>query len=166
MLGSLKERLFGSGHMPERVATRIRETQEESEILIGWVQLVGVVFFGVVYAIAPKTFDADVMFAPVPWALSFYLAFTLIRLFLAYRRRLPGWMIVASVVVDMSVLMVTIWSFHLQYEQPPGFSLKAPTLLYIFILIALRTLRFEPRYVVLAGAAAVTGGSASTSPSR
>ena len=97
------------------------------------------------------------MFAPVPWALGFYLGFTLIRLFLALRRRLPDWMIVASVVVDMSVLLITIWSFHLQYEQPPGFSLKAPTLLYVFILIALRTLRFEPRYVVLAGAAAVTG---------
>ncbi len=159
MPGSLKEWLFGAGggRMPERVAARIRETQDESEVLIGWVQLVGVVFFGIVYTIAPKTFDADAMFAPVPWALGFYLGFTLIRLFLALRRRLPDWMIVASVVVDMSVLLITIWSFHLQYEQPPGFSLKAPTLLYVFILIALRTLRFEPRYVVLAGAAAVTG---------
>ncbi len=159
MLGSLKEKLFGAGggQMPERVAARIREFQDESEVLIGWVQLVGVFFFGIVYTIAPKTFDADVMFAPVPWALGFYLAFTLIRLFLAYRRRLPAWMIVASVIIDMTVLLVTIWSFHLQYEQPPGFSLKAPTLLYIFILIALRTLRFEARYVILAGTAAVTG---------
>ncbi len=50
MFGSLKERLFGNagGQMPERVAARIRETQEESEVVIGWVQLVGVVFFGIV----------------------------------------------------------------------------------------------------------------------
>ena len=82
MPGSLKEWLFGAGggRMPERVAARIRETQDESEVLIGWVQLVGVVFFGIVYTIAPKTFDADAMFAPVPWALGFYLGFTLIRL--------------------------------------------------------------------------------------
>jgi adenylate cyclase len=53
--------------------------------------------------------------------------------------------------------MVTIWSFHLQYSQPPGLYLKAPTLLYVFIIIALRALRFEPRWVVLAGATACLG---------
>ncbi len=160
MLSGLKRRLFGAeatARMPERVAANIRQEQERSEILIGWVQLAGVVMFAVVYTIAPKTFDPEKTFAPVPWALGFYFAFTLVRLFLAFRRRLPSWMIVLSVVVDMTVLLVTIWSFHLQYMQPPGFSLKAPTLLYIFILIALRTLRFEARYVVLAGAVAVLG---------
>lgn len=34
-----------------------------------------------------------------------------------------------SVVVDIIVLMVTIGSFHIQYEQVPAFYLKAPTLL-------------------------------------
>ena len=160
MLNRLRQRLFGApttGRIPERVAAQIRQEQEESEILIGWVQLGGVGFFAFVYTLAPKTFDADVMFAPVPWALAFYFAFTLVRLVLAHRRRLPNWMIALSVIVDMAVLLITIWSFHLQYEQPPGFSLKAPTLLYIFILIALRTLRFEARYVVLAGAVAALG---------
>ncbi len=160
MLTRLKRRLFGGetgARMPERIAAQIRREQEDSEVLIGWAQLAGVTFFAIVYTIVPKTFDPDVMFAPVPWALGFYFCFTLVRLFLAHRRRLPDWMIVLSVIVDMAVLLVTIWSFHLQYEQPPGFSLKAPTLLYIFILIALRTLRFEARYVVLAGAAAAIG---------
>ncbi len=160
MLSRLRQRLFGaptSGHLPERVKAQIRHAQEESEILIGWVQLAGVGFFAFVYTLAPKTFDPDAMFAPVPWALGFYFAFTLVRLALAHRRRLPDWMIMLSVIVDMAVLLLTIWSFHLQYEQPPGFSLKAPTLLYIFILIALRTLRFEARYVVLAGTAAALG---------
>jgi adenylate cyclase len=53
--------------------------------------------------------------------------------------------------------MLTIWSFHLQYDQPPGLYLKAPTLLYVFIIIALRALRFEPRWVLLTGAAAMVG---------
>lgn len=160
MLRDLKELLFGiadEAALPERIKDHIRRAQEESEILIGWVQLAGVLFFAVVYAIVPKTFDSEVMFAPVPWALSFYSVFTLIRLYLAFRRRLPNWMIALSVVIDMTVLLVTIWSFHLQYDQPPGLSLKAPTLLYIFILIALRTLRFEARYVLFAGATAAIG---------
>ena len=60
-------------------------------------------------------------------------------------------------VVDVSVLMVTIWSFHLQYQEPPAMYLKAPTLMYAFILIALRMLRFEPWLVLLAGLAASAG---------
>lgn len=160
MMYDLKELLFGiagEDALPARVKAHIRRAQEESEVLIGWVQLAGVLFFALVYAIAPKTFDSDVMFAPVPRALAFYFVFTLIRLFLAHRRILPNWMIALSVVIDMTVLLVTIWSFHLQYNQPPGLSLKAPTLLYIFILIALRTLRFEARYVLFAGLSAAVG---------
>jgi adenylate cyclase len=60
-------------------------------------------------------------------------------------------------VVDVAVLMVTIWTFHLQYREPPPLYLKAPTMLYAFILIALRTLRFEPWLVLLAGIAAALG---------
>jgi adenylate cyclase len=55
------------------------------------------------------------------------------------------------------MLMVTIWSFHLQYQAPAALYLKAPTLMYAFILIALRTLRFEPGFVLLAGMTASIG---------
>src|SRR5258705_5734573 len=41
--------------------------------------------------------------------------------------------------------------------QPPSFYLKAPTVLYIFIFIALRTLNFDARKVVTAGLVAVIG---------
>lgn len=160
MLRTLKHWLVGGDSgmaMPARVAEQIKREQEDSEILIGWMQLAGVTFFAVVYTIAPKTFDADVMFAPVPWALGLYFLFTVVRLILAHGRRLPPWMVTLSVIIDMVGLLVTIWSFHLQYGQEPGFSLKAPTLLYIFILIALRTLRFDARYVILAGASAMAG---------
>ena len=160
MFRALKQWLVGGDGdlpMPARVAGQIEREQEASEILIGWMQLAGVTFFAVVYTIAPKTFDPDVVFAPVPWALGAYFLFTVVRLTLAYGRRLPPWMVTLSVIIDMAGLLLTIWSFHLQYEQEPGFSLKAPTLLYIFILIALRTLRFDARYVVLAGASAMAG---------
>ncbi|HEX6111082.1 MAG TPA: adenylate/guanylate cyclase domain-containing protein, partial [Geminicoccaceae bacterium] len=86
-----------------------------------------------------------------------YAGFTLVRLWLAWQRRLRAWFLALSVVVDIGVLMVTIWSFHLQYQEPPPIYLKAPTMLYAFILIALRTLRFEPWLVLLAGTAAAAG---------
>ncbi len=69
MLSALKKRLIGAEptvRMPERVAANIREEQERGEILIGWVQLAGVLMFALVYSIAPKTFDPEKSFAPVP----------------------------------------------------------------------------------------------------
>jgi len=152
--------LFGRGHeaqLPERVRRAIARQQDQSEILIGWAQLAVVATFGVLYTLAPKTFTAEAEFAPVPWALGGYLAFTVVRLALAYRRALPRWYLGLSVIIDMLLLLGLIWSFHLQYMQPAAFYLKAPTLLYVFIFIALRALRFEARYVLLAGLVGALG---------
>ena len=149
--------LAPSAVLPERVRAAITAEQQQSEILIGWVQMVTVVTFTALYTLAPKTFGADAPFAPVPWALGAYFSFTVLRLALSYRVRLPGWFLALSVVVDMALLLVTIWSFHLQYAQAPAFYLKAPTLLYVFIFIALRALSFEAAYVMLAGSVAATG---------
>ncbi|MFQ5984167.1 MAG: adenylate/guanylate cyclase domain-containing protein [Alphaproteobacteria bacterium] len=160
VLAGLKRLVFGEAParvLAERVQGAIAREQEDSEILVGWFQISGVTFFAILYAVSRKTFPEDAVIEPVPWTLGFYFVFTLVRLGLAYRRRLPEWFVALSVIVDMAVLLLTIWSFHIQYEQPAGFSLKAPTLLYIFILIALRALRFDARYVVLAGAAAAAG---------
>ncbi len=143
--------------LPERLLNSIRDQQERSEVLISIIQLVIVSIFGLLYAIAPKTFSQDADFAPVPWVLSLYLVFSLIRFYLAVNRRLPDWMLYLSSVVDIALLMGLIWSFHLQYEQPPSFYLKAPTLLYLFIFIAIRALHFDPRFVISTGVSAALG---------
>jgi adenylate cyclase len=142
--------------LPERVRRSIARQQAQSEQLISWVQLLLVVIFATLYAIAPKT-GAHAPFQPVPWALGLYFAFTVMRLLFSLRRALPEWILMISLVMDMGLLMVLIWSFHIQYMQPPSFYLKAPTLIYVFIFIALRALRFDPRHIILAGLAAVAG---------
>ena len=143
--------------IPERVQRALAQEQEASEILVSLIQLVAIGLFALVYTIAPKAFPPEVPFEPVPWTLGAYAAFTLLRLWLAWRRRLPGWFLALSVIVDVTVLMVTIWSFHLQYQEPAPIYLKATTLMYVFILIALRTLRFEPGLVLLAGTTGAVG---------
>ena len=143
--------------LPDRVARAIRQQEEQSEILICWVQLSAVVFFAGFYALSPKGFFSKVSFEPVPWMLGIYAVFTLARLAMAYRGLLRDWFLNISVVVDIAILMITIWSFHMQYNQPPTLYLKAPTLLYVFVIIALRALRFEPRWVILAGVSGAIG---------
>ena len=151
--------IFGErlqSHLPERVRESIAKQQCDSEKLISWVQLLLVVTFGILYTLAPSS-APEAGFQPVPWILSAYFIFTMVRLIGAHRGQLPDWLLMASVVMDMVLLMVLIWSFHIQYMQPASFYLKAPTMIYVFIFIALRALRFEPRFIILSGAAAGVG---------
>ncbi|MGH6886461.1 MAG: adenylate/guanylate cyclase domain-containing protein, partial [Geminicoccales bacterium] len=143
--------------LPERVRQAIRSQEDATERLIGWIQLAVILTFATLYAISPKTAPMEQPFHPVPWVIGAYFLFTLIRLALAYRTSLPGWFLLLSIVIDMALLFGLIWSFHLTYQQPASFYLKAPTLLYVFIFIALRALRFEARFVFAAGVIAALG---------
>ncbi len=153
--------IFGKGggglNIPVRVQATILHQQDASERLIAWVQFGVVVIFGTLYAISPKTSTVDPWLTPVGIALGVYFAFSVFRVWLSYQVRLPGWFLALSVIADLTLLMTMIWSFHIQYDQPASFYLKAPTLLYVFIFIALRALRFEARYVIIAGLAAAVG---------
>jgi adenylate cyclase len=159
--GRIRSFVFGPplpARLPERVQATIRQDQDQTEILLSLLQLIAVASFAALYTLTPKAFDPQaVPFEPVPVTLAVYAGFTLVRLWLAWQRRLRAWFLALSVVVDITVLMVTIWSFYLQYQEPPPIYLKAPTMLYAFILIALRTLRFEPWLVMLAGTTAAAG---------
>jgi len=139
-----------------RVQALVSRHEVESERLIGWAQLGVVLFFGVLWAVAPRPADAT-LFQPVPIALGFYLVFTTIRLVLSHVTVLPGWMLFVSIVVDVGMLLGLIWSFHIQYGQPAAFYLKIPTFTYIFVFIALRALRFDARFVLATGILAAVG---------
>ena len=143
--------------LPEKVRIAINEQQDSSERLIGWIQISILFVFTILYMLAPNTLPSGAAFEPVPYFLSAYFVFTCIRLYLSYKISLPTWILVLSVLVDMALLMGLIWSFHLQYMQPASFYLKSPTLLYIFIFIALRALRFEPGFVLISGLVGASG---------
>ncbi len=134
----------------------VRRQEESSERLIGWVQLALVVLFGTLYSIAPRPADAMEL-EPVPIFLSAYFLFTVARLALTYRGFMPGWLLVASMLADVAMLMGLIWSFHIQYHEPASFYLKVPTFTYIFIFIALRAMRFDHRFILSIGLFAAIG---------
>jgi len=157
----LRDWLFeGSGaqQLPERVRDTIRRQQERSEILIGWAQLVIVAVLGIAYestSMATGVVQEEYSFETQVFLL--YGLFALARLALAYRRALPEWLLYVSVVADMFLLMGLIYSFHYKYAQPAVFYLKVPTLLFVFLFIALRALRFEARFVLFTGLTAIAG---------
>jgi len=146
-----------SGRLPERVVSSIVVRQNAGERMVGWFQLSFLILFGFLYAVAPKAVSAEKTYEILPWFLLVYFLLTVIRLIVAYRSRIPEPLLYVSVIVDIGLLLGMIWTLHIQYQQPPSFYLKAPTLLYVFIFIALRALRFEARYVIMAGIVASVG---------
>lgn len=142
--------------IPARVMAEIDRRETAAEQTISWAQLSIVGFFGILYWVAPRA-EGTAGQNFVPMTLAAYLAFTLFRVFLSYRIVLPGWYLMLSMVVDVGLLCGMIFSFHIQYHQPPAFYLKSPTMIYLFFFIALRALRFDPRYVLMSGLIAASG---------
>ena len=128
--------------LPERVVQAIARQEDSSEVLVKLIQLTVVAIWAVLYLASPKT-DLGTEFSPVPYALAGYLVLNLFGLMWATRRRLPDWAVYFSIFLDIAMLMVLIWSFHIQYRQPPSFYLKAPTLLYIFIFSARNAMKMK-----------------------
>ena len=146
--------------LAERIQLLIRAREEESERLIGWCQLALVLTLAALFFISPRPTDAGMnLIEPVPMALAAYALFTVLRLAVAYRGHMPWWLLVASILIDIALLMTLIWSFHIEYGQPAAFSLKVPTFVYVFVFIALRGLRFDYRYVVFTGVTVAVGWS-------
>ncbi len=142
--------------LPDRVRLEIDRREATAERTIGWVQLGIVTFFALLYSLAPRA-EGGSGENFVPMALLIYFLFTVFRLILSYRITIPSWFLVVSMAVDVALLCGLIFSFHTQYGQPAAFYLKAPTMIYFFIFISLRALRFDPRYVLTSGLIAAVG---------
>jgi adenylate cyclase len=83
--------------------------------------------------------------------LSLFTILVLLRLWFAATYQLNNGILAFFVIAEMAVLMFTIWAFHLQFESQPSLYLKSTALFYVFIVLALRCLRFEPLWVLLSG---------------
>lgn len=142
--------------LPLRVRREVARQEAASERLIGLVQLGVICFFGLLYAFAPRA-EGSAGFNFVPVGFTIYLVFTLIRIYVSFKSVLPPWYLVLSITADVALLVGVIYSFHIQYAQHPTFYLKAPTIMYLFVFIALRALRFDPRYVILTGVTGAAG---------
>jgi len=142
--------------LPERVLSNLKERERSNEVLVRIIQLGIVVLFITLYSVSAKTGE-DAAFQPVPYVLGIYCVLSIIGLIWSIRSELPSFAVYFSIIIDFTILYSLIISFHYQYEQPPAFILNAPTLLYVFIFIALRALRLEWKYVAAAGFAAAIG---------
>jgi adenylate cyclase len=141
--------------LPSQVAAAVEEQENRGEILVKVVQLVIAGVWGLLYLIAPGDRNEDLII--VPFAIGIYLLLNGVGLVWATRRRLPDWSIYFSIVFDIALLYLVVWRIHALLGQPPAFYLNSPTIAFVFVFVSLRALRYQPRFVLVAGAAAAAG---------
>jgi adenylate cyclase len=137
--------------LPLRVKEEIEAQQNKSEILVSSVQLGVIVLFFIINFFTPATYSPNAPVNSASLGLSLFAILTLVRLWFATTNQLTPLFIGFSIIAEMMLLLFIIWTYYLQYETTETINLKNTHINYVYILIALRALRFEPKWVILSG---------------
>jgi adenylate cyclase len=152
--------LAGAG-VPQlpRVAEEIARSQRESEVWVGAAQIIVIALAAIAYICVPRGFSPDAPILALPLGLAAFAVLVALRAWYAFSGQLTRSVLAASVVAEMCVLLGILWGFAPQYETMLPIALKNALFVGIFVLIALRALRFEPVWVWLSGITAALGWS-------
>ncbi len=142
---------------PARVLAEIARSQRESEAWVGAAQIAVIAAAALAYALTPRGFSPDAPIAALPLGIVALILLVLLRAWFVYSDQLTRPVLAASVVAEMAVLVGMLWGFAPQYETTLAIALKNALFAAIFVLIALRALRFEAIWVWLSGLTAAIG---------
>ncbi|HEY2395515.1 MAG TPA: adenylate/guanylate cyclase domain-containing protein [Rudaea sp.] len=157
-LAALRSLVRGAGSaQPARVTEEIARSQRESEIWVSAAQVVVISAAALAYVFTPRGFSPDAPIAAVPLGIVALFLLIALRAWFAWSGQLGRPVLAASVVAEMLVLLAILWGFAPQYETTLPIALKNALFVSIFVLIALRALRFEPVWVWLSGLTAAIG---------
>ncbi len=160
VLATVRSLVRGAGNaQPARVTEEIACSQRESETWVGAAQIVVIGAAALAYAFTPRGFSPDAPIAALPLGIVALVLLVALRAWFVYSGQLTRSVLAASVVAEMAVLIATLWGFAPQYETTLAIALKNALFAAIFVLIALRALRFEPIWVWLSGLTAASGWS-------
>ncbi|HSE13889.1 MAG TPA: adenylate/guanylate cyclase domain-containing protein [Rudaea sp.] len=150
--------LFGtSTPQPQRVTEEIARSQRESETWVSGAQIAVIAAALLAYTFTPRGFSPDTPIAALPLGIVALILLIGLRAWFAFSGQLSRPVLAASVVAEMTVLLGLLWGFAPQYETTLAVALKNSLFVAIFVLIALRALRFEPIWVWLSGLTAALG---------
>ena len=95
-----------------------------------------------------------------PWVVGVLVALvvsSMLRAQLSRRPALPDRLLNVLNAADVTIFLLLIWSYQFAYEHPAGGVLKAPSISILFVLVALRALRFHPVPLIVTGCTAAVG---------
>ena len=95
-----------------------------------------------------------------PWVVGVLVALvasSVLRAQLSRSSTLPDRLLNVLNAADVAIFLALIWSYQFAYEHPAGGVLKAPSISILFVLVALRALRFHPIPLIVTGGTAAIG---------
>ena len=147
LLPRLRSRWGGGVAPPPGVSQEIARSQRESERWVAGAQVAVIVAAALAYTFTPRGFSPDAPIAALPLGIVALMLLIGLRAWFAWSGQLTRLVLAASVVAEMVVLLAMLWGFAPQYETTLPVALKNALFASIFVLIALRALRFEPVWV-------------------
>jgi len=157
MIEALRAAMAGRAKPPPRVQKEIARSQRESEAWVAGAQALVIAFAALAYVLAPRGFSPDAPIAALPLGMIALTLLLALRAWFAWSGQLSKTVLAASVIAEMTVLLGVLWGFASQYETTLPIALKNSLYAGVFVLIALRALRFEPIWVWLSGLTAGIG---------
>lgn len=145
--------------VPERIKQSFETQQHQSEFWIAGVQLITIISLLIIYYLAPTGFSDDAPVRSASLGLYLFIILIICRFWFTYTKQLSYPMLAISIVLEMAMLLFIIWVYHLQFEESPNINLKNTQISYVFVLICLRALRFDPFLILLSGLTAIIGWS-------
>lgn len=155
ILSKIKNIIIGNDlekDFPDYVKSAIAKQQVESEKLVSWAWLI--IISVVCFLVPPLKYVTH--HTLVYFVLIVYLVFAILRIiFIYYYKFVSEWFFIILAIFDVLILFSLVWSIHYVYNMPPSIYLKVPFIAYIYVLLALRVLRFDPKYVLMVGITAI-----------
>ena len=149
--------LNSSGPTSARLQQSLRDYDVRGERAIAIAQGAICCFILVLHSAFRLDLGIAVLHSWLVVALGLLIASSVARWLLVDAKTIPERKLDALNVLDIGLFMSLIWSCQFAYNHPAGGSLKAPTFVLLFVLIALRALRLHPRPILIAGMAALFG---------
>ena len=137
------------------IRDRIRYESFTAERIIAVIQCVFVLFYAILYNVAPK--PSDLLEAVSLYTILFavLVPLSLLRLGLSFKNTLYERITWVFIFFDILTITAMIAIIPAHYNQQASFYLKAPTFIYYFFFIGIRALQYDLRSIVLAGALSV-----------
>lgn len=126
-----------------------------SELIVLGSQFLMLLTVFLVWKFSPKPID-EMEISYIPYIFYGYTTLILIRLGVLKTFGINNFISSVSILFDFLILTAMIYSFSLQYQQGPGFSLRVTTFSFYFILLVINCFRFNERLILWAGAVAAS----------
>ena len=133
------------------ILSRLRQEDSKAETMISWLQAGVMAFLGLVYMFNPSQTVNQEGVRPVTIVLLTLAPTVILRRILTRNRTVDKVLVHFFIFLDALFLCALILSSQIQFQNIQEGYLKASAFSYFFLLLSLRSLRYEKQFVIMSG---------------